>query len=106
MQNEVKNETGGISRPLVLTIIVLLVAAAAIYAAVQERSQKNKRAQESVPVSTDTGNAQVTVALPGLEPEKPEVDSSSKEIVGDVLLSNVPKADFSYSFNGRLNDAV
>ncbi len=101
-----KNETGGISRPLVLTIIVLLVAAAAIYAAVQERSQKNKRAQESVPVSTDTGNAQVTVALPGLEPEKPEVDSSSKEIVGDVLLSNVPKADFSYSFNGRLNDAV
>ncbi len=105
MDNGVNKEAGGVSRPLVLGIVVLLVAAVVIYVVVQERTQKNNSVQESVPASTDTGNAQVTVALPGLEPEKPEVDSS-KEIVGDVLLSNVPKADFSFSFNGKLNDAM
>lgn len=94
----------GVNKRIIL-IVVLFVAAVVIYAAVQERAHKKNTVQESVPASTDTGNAQVTVALPGLEPEKPEVDSS-KEIVGDVLLSNVPKADFSFSFNGKLNDAV
>lgn len=104
MDNGEKKEAGGNSRPLVLLIIILL-AAAVIYIVVQERIEKNNSAQESVPASTDTAGPQVTLSLPDLEPEKPEVDSS-KEIVGDVLLSNVPKADFSYSFNGRLNDAV
>ncbi len=96
-------EKGGFSRPLVLTVAVLLAAVAVIYAVMQERTQKNNSAQESV--QADTGEAVVTVALPDLEPEKPEVDSS-KEIVNDVLLSDVPKADFSFSFNGKLNDAV
>ena len=105
MDNEVKKETGGRFNPYVLVGIALGIAAVVIAVTTQNNIKNNDNAQESVPVSTDTGNAQVTVALPGLEPEKPEVDSS-KEIVGDVLLSNVPKADFSYSFNGKLNDAV
>lgn len=96
-------EKGGFSRPLILTVMVLLAAAAVIYAIMQERTQKNNSARESV--QADTGEAVVTVALPELEPEKPEVDSS-KEIVNDVLLSDVPKADFSFSFNGKLSDAV
>lgn len=105
MDNGGKKEAGGRFNPFVLIGIVLGIAAVAVAVTAQNRAQNNSSVQESVPVSADTGNAQVTVALPGLEPEKPEVDSS-KEIVGDVLLSNVPKADFSCSFNGKLNDAV
>lgn len=105
MHNGLKREAGGRFNPFVLVGIVLGIAAVVIALTAQSRTQKNNSVQESAPVSTDTGNAQVSVALPGLEPEKPEVDSS-KEIVGDVLLSNVPKADFSFSFNGKLNDAV
>lgn len=93
-------------RPLVSVMIVLFVAAAFIYAAVQGRTQKNNDRQESVPVEALSTDTLANVALPELEPEKPEVDSSSKEIINDVLLSNVPKADYSYSFNGKLNDAV
>lgn len=93
-------------RPLVSILIVLLVAAVLIYEAVQSRTKQNNDAQESVPVDGSSADALANVALPGLGPEKPEVDSSSKEIIKDVLLSNVPKADYSYSFNGKLTDAV
>lgn len=93
-------------RPLVSIVIVLLVAAAFIYVAVQSGTQQNNEAQESVPVAEPSADALANVALPELQPEKPEVDSSSREIINDVLLSNVPKADYSYSFNGKLNDAV
>ena len=106
MHNGVKKEAGGIARPLVSILIVLLVAAALIYEALQNRSQQNNAAQESVPADKTATDALANVALPGLGPEKPEVDSSSKEIINDVLLSNVPKADYSYSFNGKLTDAV
>lgn len=106
MHNGVKKEAGGIARPLVSILIVLLVAAALIYEALQNRTQQNNAAQESVPADKTATDALANVALPELGPEKPEVDSSSKEIINDVLLSNVPKADYSYSFNGKLTDAV
>lgn len=105
MDNGVKKEAGGSFNPFVLIGIVLGIVAVVIAVVAQDRTEKNNSAQESVPASTETGTVQVSVALPGLEPEKPEVDSS-KEIVGDVLLSNVPRADYSYSFNGKLDDAV
>ncbi len=106
MHNGVNQEKGGSMRPLVSIVIVLLVAAAFIYVAVQSGTQQNNEAQESVPVAEPSADALANVALPELQPEKPEVDSSSREIINDVLLSNVPKADYSYSFNGKLNDAV
>ncbi len=106
MHNGVKKETGGIVRPLVSVLIVLLVAAALIYEALQSKTQQNNDAQESVPADKTSTDAMANVALPELGPEKPEVDSSSKEIINDVLLSNVPKADYSYSFNGKLSDAA
>ena len=106
MYNGVKKETGGIVRPLVSISIVLFVAAVLIYAAVQNRTQQNNVTQESAPMDGASTDALANVALPELEPEKPEVDSSSMEIINDVLLSNVPKADYSYSFNGKLNDSV
>lgn len=106
MYRGMKKETGGIVRPLVSISIVLLVVAAFIYEALQSRTQQNNETQVSVPPDESSADALANVALPGLEPEKPEVDSSSKEIINDVLLSNVPKADYSYSFNGKLNDAV
>ncbi|MDE5717685.1 MAG: LamG domain-containing protein [Lachnospiraceae bacterium] len=93
-------------RPLISSVIVLIAVAAFIYAAAQSGTQQNNEAQESVPVAEPSADALANVALPELGPEKPEVDSSSKEIINDVLLSNVPKADYSYSFNGKLNDAV
>lgn len=106
MQNGIKKEAGGIVRPLVSVLVVLLVAAVLIYEAVQDKAQKNNDAQEKASADEPSADVLANVALPGLEPEKPEVDSSSKEIIGDVLLSNVPKADYSYSFNGKLTDAV
>ena len=93
MGNGVNKETGGASRSIVSMIIVLLVVAAVIFVVARNETQKNdsgqENEQESTAAGTDVGDAVVTVALPGLEPEKPEVDSS-KEIVGDVLISNVP----------------
>ncbi len=106
MFNGVKKEAGGVVRPLVSILIVLIVVAALIYEAQQSRTQRNRDRQESMPADEFTADALANVALPGLEPEKPEVDSSSKEIINDVLLGNVPKADYSYSFNGKLTDAV
>ncbi len=106
MRNGVKKEKGDVLRPLVSVGIVLLAAAGFICAAVKGGTKQNNDARESVPVEGPSAEALANVALPEMEPEKPEVDSSSKEIINDVLLSNVPKADYSYSFNGKLNDAV
>lgn len=106
MHNGVKKEKGSRVRPLIFFGMIPFVVAALVYAAVQNGKQLNRDMQKSVPLNTSSADALANVALPELEPEKPEVDSSSKEIVGDVLLSNVPKADYSYSFNGKLTDAV
>ena len=100
-----KGETGGMMRRLVPLAAVLLIAAVFVYAAMEGRSQQNSNIQDSVQTETGGYETTVSVALPGLEPDEPEVDSS-KEIVNDILLSNVPKADYSYSFNGKLTDAV
>lgn len=93
-------------RPLVSIFIVMLVAAALIYEALQSKTQQNNGTQGSISADEPSVDALANVALPGLEPEKPEVDSSSMEIINDMLLSNVPKADYSYSFNGKLTDAI
>ena len=85
-------------RRIVPLAAVLLVAAVFVYAAMESRLQQNSDVQDSAQTETGDHETAVSVALPGLEPEKPEVDSS-KEIVNDVLLSNVPKADYSFSFN-------
>ena len=103
--NGVKGGAGGMMRRLVPLAAVLLVAAVFVYAAMESRLQQNSDIQDSVQTETGGYETTVSVALPGLEPEKPEVDSS-KEIVNDILLSNVPKADYSFSFNGKLTDAV
>lgn len=103
--NGVKGGAGGMIRRLAPLAAVLLVAAVFVYAAMESRLQQNSDIQDSVQTETGGYETAVSVALPGLEPEKPEVDSS-KEIVNDILLSNVPKADYSYSFNGKLTDAV
>lgn len=92
-------------RPLVSTAVVLLVAAALVYAAAPGRKQQNMDMQGSALDEASFSELQTKVALPDLKQEGPEVDSS-KEIVNNVLLSNVPKADYSYSFNGQLSDAV
>lgn len=105
MENGEKKEAKGRFNPFVLIGIVLGIAAVVIAVAAQNNIQQNNSEQESAPASTDAGTIQASISLPGLEPEKPEVDSS-KEIVGDVLLSDVPRADFSFSFNGKLNDAA
>lgn len=105
MENGGKKEAKGRFNPFVLIGIVLGIAAVVIAVTAQNKTQKDNSGQESVPADTDAGTVQASISLRGLEPEKPEVDSS-KEIVGDVLLSNVPRADFSFSFNGKLNDAA
>ncbi|MBD5492266.1 MAG: LamG domain-containing protein [Lachnospiraceae bacterium] len=100
-----KGGAGGMIRRLVPLVVVLLMAAVFVYAAIEGRSQQNSDVQDSVQTGSGDQETAVSVALPGLEPEEPEVDSS-KEIVNDILLSNVPKADYSFSFNGKLTDAV
>ena len=103
--NGVKGGAGGMIRRLAPLAAVLLVAAVFVYAAIEGRLQQNNSVQDNVQTGAGDQETAVSVALPGLEPEKPEVDSS-KEIVNDILLSNVPKADYSFSFNGKLTDAV
>lgn len=107
MQNGVNDRemTGRIFRFFMPLVIILLVAAVIVYAAVENRMKQNGGGQRDKQTTADGTDAMASVALPGLEPEKPEVDSS-KEIVNDILLSNVPKADYSFSFNGKLSDAA
>ena len=83
MHNGVKKEAGGIGRPLVSILIVLLMAAGMIYEALQNRTQQNNDTQESAPADKTATDALANVALPELGPEKPEVDSSSMEIIND-----------------------
>ena len=104
-ENGVKRGAGGMVRRLVPLAVVLLVAAVFVYAAIEGRSQQNSNVQDNVQTEAGDHEMAVSVPLPGLELEKPEVDSS-KEIVNDILLSNVPKADYSFSFNGKLTDAL
>lgn len=89
-------------------MIVTAVAVVFGYIAFRSGTQQNSSADGSVQ-SQEAGAEEValSIALPelALTQEEPEVDSS-KEIVNDVLLSSVPKADFSYSFNGKLGDAA
>ncbi len=105
MYKGLKEETGSRRRIFVSMGIVLLLAVAVCFEAVITRARQNNEKQENIETSVNAGDALATLAVPELTPEKPEVDSS-KEIVNEVLLSNVPKADFSFSFNGRLNDAA
>lgn len=68
----------------------------------QQNSDADVQQQEA---GAEDVAASIALQELGLTQEEPEVDSS-KEIVKDVLLSNVPKADYSFSFNGKLSDAA
>lgn len=108
MSDGVKSESGGLWRRLGLTVIVTAVVAVFGYIAFRSGIQQNSGAGESEQrQETGAEEAALSIALPelALTQEEPEVDSS-KEIVNDVLLSSVPKADFSFSFNGKLGDAA
>lgn len=108
MSDGVKRGSGGLRRRLGPAVIVTAVVVVLGYIAFQGGTRLNSDAGGSVQ-HQDAGaeDAAVSIALPELTPkqEAPEVDSS-KEIVNDVLLSSVPKADYSYSFNGKLGDAA
>lgn len=88
--------------------ITLIVAAVFTGTVVSKGKEQKIEGQEAFSKERDTESAaatQATVALPSMEQEKPVVESS-KEIVKDALLSNVPAADYSYSFDGKLDNAV
>lgn len=87
-------------------LIGLAVVAALGYMAFRDRTQQNNDVDTSVQ-QDGAEDVVASISLPelSLQQEEPEVDSS-KEIVNDVLLSSVPKADYSYSFNGKLGDAA
>lgn len=107
MFDGVKTKSGSILRHAGLAVIGLAVVAAFGYMAFLGITHQNNVADESAQQGAGAEDAAVSAALSELAftQEEPEVDSS-KEIVKDVLLSNVPKADFSYSFNGKLVDAA
>lgn len=106
MYNRLKEITGSRLCGLFSIGIVLVLTAAVVFRAVDTGTRRNSAEQKNNNQTTvnETG-ALPTVALPELVPEKPEVDSS-REIVNEVLLSNVPRADYSFSFNGGLSDAA
>lgn len=107
MSDGVAREAGRRWRRLVLAGIVLVVISVSGYMTFRAGTQQNSAENEGVQQEAGAGDAAVSAALSELAftQEEPEVDSS-KEIVKDVLLSNVPKADFSYSFNGKLGDTA
>ncbi|MCX4339477.1 MAG: hypothetical protein OSJ72_07505 [Lachnospiraceae bacterium] len=107
MFDGVEKKPGSTWRHIGLAVFGLIVAAAFGYMAILGITHQNSVADESAQQEIEVEDAAVSAALSELAftQEQPEVDSS-KEIVKDVLLSNVPKADFSYSFNGKLGDAA
>lgn len=107
MFDGVEKKPGSTWRHIGLAMFGLIVVAAFGYMAILGITHQNSVANESSQQETEVEDAAVSAALSELAftQEQPEVDSS-KEIVKDVLLSNVPKADFSYSFNGKLGDAA
>lgn len=108
MFDGVEKKSGSVWRHIGLAVFGLIVVAAFGYMAILGITHQNNVANESAQQETGVEDAAVSAALSELaftQEEAPEVDSS-KEIVKDVLLSNVPKADFSYSFNGKLGDAA
>lgn len=107
MFDGVEKKPGSTWRHIGLAMFGLIVVAAFGYMAILGITHQNSVANESAQQETEVEDAAVSAALSELAftQEQPEVDSS-KEIVKDVLLSNVPKADFSYSFNGKLGDAA
>lgn len=108
MSDGVKRESEGLWRRPGLAIIVIAVVAVLGYIVFRSVTQQNSDAGGSVQHQEAAAEeASLSIALPelALTQDEPEVDSS-KEIVKDVLLSSVPKADFSFSFNGKLGDAA
>ncbi len=107
MFDGVEKKPGSTWRHIGFAVFGLIVAAAFGYMAILGITHQNSVADESAQQEIEVEDAAVSAALSELAftQEQPEVDSS-KEIVKDVLLSNVPKADFSYSFNGKLGDAA
>lgn len=85
--------------------ITLIVTAVLIGTAVSARRNMEERETGGEEQETQADAAQVMIALPEMSQAKPVVESS-KEIVKDVLLSDVPAADYSYSFNDKLDNAV
>lgn len=87
--------------------IILIAAAVPLCTAVSAREEKNREEREAhlEEQAAQAGAVQAAVALPTMEQEKPVVESS-KEIVRDALLSDVPSADYSYSFDDRLDNSV
>lgn len=88
--------------------IILAVAAVFTGAVVSAGKEQNIEEQEILSIEQDTQAGPLTqsaVALPSPDQMQPEVESS-KEIVKDALLSNVPTADYSYSFNDKLDNAI
>lgn len=109
MSDGVKRESGGLWRRLGIAVIVTAVVVAFGYIAFRSGTQQNRGADRDVQ-RQEAGAEEAalsSIALPelALTQDEPEVDSS-KEIVKDVLISSVPKADYSFSFNGKLSDAV
>lgn len=106
MSDGVKREHGSVLRHVGLAVIGLAVVAAFVCMAFLGMTQQNSDEDTGIQ-EAGAQDAAVSATLPELSlmPEETEVDSS-KEIVKDVLLSSVPKADYSYSFNGKLGDAA
>lgn len=108
MSDGVKRESGGLWRRLGMAVIVIAVVVVFGYIGFRSRTQQNSDTDGNVQRSeTEAEEVALSIALPELTltQDEPEVDSS-KEIVKDVLLSSVPKADYSFSFNGKLGDAA
>lgn len=86
----------------------MTAAAALIGMGALAREEQNIEEQELISeeqgAETET-TVSAAVALPTMEVKEPVVESS-KEIVKDALLSDVPAADYSYSFNDELDHAV
>lgn len=105
--DRVKKEFGGGLRRTGAVIVILLAVATLGYAALRNEIQQHDSADGNAVQEAGEGDASAAIALSELmqTQEEQEVDSS-KEIVNDVLLSSVPKADFSFSFNGKLDNAA
>lgn len=87
-------------------VFVVFVIGLAVF--VNQASERKKEPEQSgqekrTDLLEDTDRL---VSQVGFGEKEPVVVETSKEIVKDTVISGVPRADYSYSFNGKLENAL
>lgn len=92
----------GVFTAFVAGIVVLAISAAT--GRTQELRQKEAAEEKTKQDFLQNGDYLLSAA--GMGEKEPDPVQTTKEIIADTVISAVPHADYSYSFNGTMDQAV